>query len=512
MNKKKINRYIWIIVLLILLSIIYVNFFINDDENEIISWNVVEEKDYSYLWINPNDYEKFWDFLDDFKNFSWSKVDVTDSNFVICKENEYGFHTYIPFYDIDIESGYFDQLDYKNLAIEDIYESYKSWCISWGYWNDFWKQIIFEKDIVHNETKYIWDILSWKTNVYNLKKDFSKFENLWRSSTELLWYLHDLTWDYDKANKLRDELCNKDPITCDKKSSFTLYWKITDEDNQPLKWVKISLLNDDKVFITSDENWEYNLEFDYYPFSHLRFKANIKDYSDWFQTVSFNTYNSNTWEKKENINFVLNKPDADYIINLWDNSLIVTKDWKDYYEFKTNQSIYYVPVDWLYVKDWKKWNWKGFNVKLYEFTKSDNIDNLVNVDTFNEVAWYVWNLMKTFWMPYIQFFDIDTWTELFVKKSNPMILQNQIYHMKELFENYDEIYEAITKEDMEFLVKKSQELWWYPIDFNFLTENNFLRWPVWWTLDRKKWVWESIWSRVLNVEWLVELPFYSIND
>jgi hypothetical protein len=70
--------------------------------------------------------------------------------------------------------------------------------------------------------------------------------------------------------------------------------------------------------------------------------------------------------------------------------------------------------------------------------------------------------------------------------SNPIILQNHIYHMKELYENYDKIYEAISDEDMEFLVKYSEEKKGYPITFEFLTENNLLRWPGWWVLDRKK--------------------------
>ena len=61
-------------------------------------------------------------------------------------------------------------------------------------------------------------------------------------------------------------------------------------------------------------------------------------------------------------------------------------------------------------------------------------------------------------MPYIQFFDSNTKEELFVKSSNPMILQNNIYHMKELYDNYDQIYEALTKEDMKYLVEKSKEL------------------------------------------------------
>jgi hypothetical protein len=65
---------------------------------------------------------------------------------------------------------------------------------------------------------------------------------------------------------------------------------------------------------------------------------------------------------------------------------------------------------------------------------------------------------------------------------------------------------------MEFLVKKSRELWWYPIDFEFLTKNDFLRWPAWWALDRKKWVWENIWAKVITMDGLIETPFYSIND
>jgi hypothetical protein len=38
-----------------------------------------------------------------------------------------------------------------------------------------------------------------------------------------------------------------------------------------------------------------------------------------------------------------------------------------------------------------------------------------------------------------------------------MILQNQIYHMKELYENYDKIYTAISPEDMGYLYNYSQE-------------------------------------------------------
>jgi hypothetical protein len=84
-------------------------------------------------------------------------------------------------------------------------------------------------------------------------------------------------------------------------------------------------------------------------------------------------------------------------------------------------------------------------------------------------------------MPYIQFIDSQTGEELFVYEDNPMILQNTIFHMKELYSNYDKIYTSITDEDMEFLVSQSEAFSGYPIDFQFLIDHNMLRWPAWWT-------------------------------
>jgi len=60
-------------------------------------------------------------------------------------------------------------------------------------------------------------------------------------------------------------------------------------------------------------------------------------------------------------------------------------------------------------------------------------------------------------MPYIQFIDRESKQELFIKSSDPMILQNQVYHMQELYDNYDKIYSAVTQKDMEILYKYSQE-------------------------------------------------------
>ncbi|MDR0772321.1 MAG: hypothetical protein LBF15_04775 [Candidatus Peribacteria bacterium] len=122
---------------------------------------------------------------------------------------------------------------------------------------------------------------------------------------------------------------------------------------------------------------------------------------------------------------------------------------------------------------------------MYQFTKQTDTTYLLENDTFSPVYGYVGNIMKTFGMPYIQFFDVSTGKELFVYSSNPMYLQNQVYHMKELYENYDQIYTAVTPEDMELLYKLSEENEAYPITYDWLIENDFLRWPVRWSLDRK---------------------------
>jgi hypothetical protein len=65
---------------------------------------------------------------------------------------------------------------------------------------------------------------------------------------------------------------------------------------------------------------------------------------------------------------------------------------------------------------------------------------------------------------------------------------------------------------MGYLYNYSQANEWYPITFDFLTTNNFLRWPVRWTLDRKSGTWKSVPSRLINTWWLVELPFWQIED
>lgn len=508
MNKKFINRVLIIFLILLLLSLLFKYFFPKND-----NWNldnsVIEEVDkYSSLWINPNSYDKLEDFLNDKNTLSKLKLDISKNDFVICMKDSKWNIIYTPFYHDFIKKWLFNNKEYKNEAIADIYNSYKNDCLKWWYKSDSKNKIVFEEDISHKDTNILNDIFTRTTNIDDSINELKKIPNKSIEKKEFISYLYDLKWNYIDADKNRKKTCLENEITCNKKNKFELYGKILDENNKPIPWVKVVLLNNPKYFILSNRKWEYSIDLEYYPFAHLRFKASKKWYSDWFKTISFNNSNWN-WNKRENLNFNLTK--AHYFVKATRDD-VKNINSKDYFIFETKQSKYLVPIDWFYYKNWNKWNNNTLNVYMYEFKKSDNINDLVSSDTFSEASWYVWNLMKTFWMPYIQFIDEKTGKELFIYKSNPMILQNNIYHMQELYDNYDKIYEAITKEDMKYLVQYSKEKWWYPIDFEFLTKNNFLKWPAWWALDRKKWVWEAIPAKVLNSDWLIETQFYSIND
>lgn len=479
------------------------------------NWKMISDiltiDNYNKIWINPDTYVDFKSFLTDFKSFSWVSVNPITEKFVIWINSGSWNIIFTPF---DFKNTWyvFDNNTNKDLAILDIFKAYKNNLIYWWIDSEYWNKILFEEDLQHpktNELRKIFDVnLNDKTNnVFNIIDWLNKSEEIWVSNNELLAYLYDFTWDYDKASEKRNEICKKYNVTCDKKINLEVSWTIYDIDWKTLSWVKVELLNNNNIFSVSDLNWKFTINFSHFPFSHLRFKSSLIWFSDWFSTVSLNKYDFEN--DNININFKLQKADNSFVINN-DNKLDFKK-WK-YYIIETEYSKYYVPIDALYYMNWEKYTKNNFNVYTYLFKKSSNMDSLLENDTFEPVYWYVWNIMKTFGMPYIQFVDVDSREELYIKSSNPMILQNQIYHMKELYENSDWIYQEVTDEDMKFLVQKSEELWWYPIDFDFLTKNNFLRWPAWWALDRKTWIWSNVWSRVLNVGGLMELPFYHIKD
>ncbi len=464
--------------------------------------DTLSQENYDKIGINPEKYEKFWDFLEELKDYEGIDFDPLEENFAIWKKDSNWNITYIP-YRFKTEWYIFDEEWYKNLAILDIYSSYKENLIYWWYNSSSSHKITFERDLQHPLTSVLNDVLavnvfSQDNNINNVIDDLNQ-SNLSKNQEELLAYLYDLRWDYDEANKLREDDIEKITLNLD--------WVVIDQSWAPIDWAIIEILNFwQDIATTKDWKFEYSWSFD--PFTHIRLKAKYEWYSDWYVTIWLNQYWSPVDFKNMTVSFTLNKADKIIKVNS-ENSDDYTN--ARYYVLEMDGSSYFIPYDSLYYSDTlEKYENKDITVYLYQFNRDTNTTNLLNSDTFWPVYGYLGNTMKTFWMPYIQIIDNITWKELYTKSDNPVILQNKVYHMEELYSNADNLYGAITDEDMQFLVDYSEEQWWYPIDFDFLVWNQFLRWPARWTLNREKWAWENVWHRVIDTEWTVELPFFHI--
>lgn len=515
------KKYYFIFILLWLFLVIWVyNFQFNrqNDSNPIMFYNqfdnkhnwkdiseILTQENYSKVWINPEKYKDITDFLKELNSYSWMTLDTLNESFVINIKSSDWNDIFIPF-DFTKKNEYFKEKQNKNLAILDIFTAYKNNTIYWWNNSNNSQKVIFDYELTHPGTKELNRIFSSEINVFDYIKSLENTDEIWNENSEILAYLYDFTWNYSSWNILKNANCSDS----DCKKDIIFSWYILDENKKPLKWVNIEILNNPKFKTISWEDWFYELKYSDFPFSHIRLKASFNEFSDWFSNYSFNYFNTEINEFQVNLDFNLHKS--------WDQILVdsnyINKNSK-YYIIETKNSKYFIPIEWLFFENWEKYLSKDHNFKvyLYQFTKDSNMTNLLENDTFEPVYWYVWNIMKTFWMPYIQIIDQKTKKEIFTKSTFPMILQNQIYHMKELYENHDKIYTEITKKDMEYLVEYSNNSSNpYPIDFEFLTKNDFLRWPAWWVLDRKTWIWSNIWHRVVNVDWLVELPFFHIKD
>lgn len=521
MNKKALILFSFLLWILIYIFFSFFNPEKKEDSNNLIQYYkwfdnthnwvkinlLLNENNYQKIWINPEKYNTFWDFLKDFQSFSWVKIDVINETFVIWLEKENWNILYIPF-DYQKNKDLFKNEINKNLAILDIYKAYKNNKLYWWFNSKADTKIIFDYEMKHPKSDELSKIFNKEVNVFDYIKTLEEANKIWIENKELLWYLYDFIWKYENWNNIRKEVCKE--INCNIKNVI-FSWYVRDENNNPLPWVKIQILNNPNFYTYTKDDWKYEIVYKTIPFSHIRLKSTLNWYSDWYNTHSLNEYFSNSEEINVVMNFNINK--YNQLITINNNNKKENEKWK-YYIINTEWSKYFIPKDWLFFENWEKYEYQNhdFDIFIYQFTKWSNMDNLLENDTFEPVYWYVWNIMKTFWMPYIQIIDRKTKKEVYTFSSNPMILQNQVYHMKELYENYDKLYWPISKEDMIFLVKYSEEKWWYPIDFDFLTTNNFLRWPARWCLDRKAWTWNNVWHRVLNINWLVELPFYHIKD
>ena len=149
------------------------------------------------------------------------------------------------------------------------------------------------------------------------------------------------------------------------------------------------------------------------------------------------------------------------------------------------------------------------DVYLYEFTRDTVPQNLITLDTFDQVMGYAGDLMQSFGMPFIQFFT-DKGEELHVMSEKPMLLTYKIPGMKDLRNNTDGFpYGKVTDDDMQLMIDASRGYPGFPITREFLIKNNLLRFPPFWVFDRQKGVWDNVGMRVLDTAGTIQTIFYT---
>ena len=148
------------------------------------------------------------------------------------------------------------------------------------------------------------------------------------------------------------------------------------------------------------------------------------------------------------------------------------------------------------------------DVYIYEFTRDTVPQNLITLDTFDRVMGYAGNLMKSYGMPYIQFFTLSG-EELDVQKSKPMILTYRVPGMQDMRDNIDDLPSGpLTDAGIQTLVAASAGDSGFPITSEFLVRNGLLSYPPFWVLDRKSGVWDNTGIRVLDVEGTIQALLY----
>jgi len=323
-----------------------------------------------------------------------------------------------------------------------------------------------------------------------------------------LAYIYELEGKYTLRDEFNDRNCKEFGERCEKTLRILVSGKVVDMDGMPVQLATLSVLSAGNISVQTNKDGIYTIEVPIRKMEKIRVRAHKRNYSDGIANAVAITVGKKKYVMD---NIILASPLK--IVTI-DNKLnTITGDINTYkdgvFTIKTPQSTYSIPTNSIVHKGGSVYNGE-MEVYLYEFTRDTAPESLLEVDTMDQVMGYAGDLMKSFGMPYIQFFTPDG-EELHVLKSNPMTIQYKIYHMDRLTSGADHIYRPLTELDMQTLVNASRAEG-YPIDRKYLIENNMLQFPAFWVFDRTVGVWESIGIKVLTTDGLIESLFYTLND
>jgi len=325
-----------------------------------------------------------------------------------------------------------------------------------------------------------------------------------------LSYLYELEGNYAERDRLNKENCARFKVRCDDGSAITITGRVVDNSGSPISGARVEIVSrPDAASALTDADGLYTLTTGAKKMEKMRFRASKRNFSDGYENAILVTDGVKTVSVDD---IPLESPITIVTVDFAKKTVTGTgnhfnADGK--VTVTTPNSSYEIPSGAVVGKDGKPYT-GPIDVYLYEFTKGNPPEGLMQVDTFDQVMGYAGNLMKTFGMPYIQFFSQDG-IELDVLKSRPMVLTYRIADMDALRTNKDQIYSPLTDKDMELLVEASRGQP-YHIDREFLINNQLLRFPAFWVFDRRRGVWDNIGVSVLDTQGTIRTIFYTIRD
>jgi hypothetical protein len=326
-----------------------------------------------------------------------------------------------------------------------------------------------------------------------------------------LAYLYGLEGNYKERNLINKKLCSDFKFQCSSNLEVKILGLVKDGKGNLVQNAKISVFGDSTVpSVFSDEKGNYSLSIGVNELEKVRLKVSKLGFSDAVVSISVLDINKKTYQAAEaviasaNYNFTLDtlkKTITGAQNSIEGNNVTI----------KTSQSKYTIPFGVFFDKNDKPFEGQ-IEVVAYEFNRETVPLSMMTVDTFDAARGYAGNLMQTFGMPYIQFYDKNG-NELFVKKSSPIKLEYDMYHIDDLYSGNTNVYEPITVQDMERIIafcKKSTIE--YPINRQFIIDNDLYKLPAWWIFDQGRGIWDNVGYRLVDTKGKTETLFYTIKD
>jgi phage pi2 protein 07 len=372
--------------------------------------------------------------------------------------------------------------------------------------------LVVKEEDMSNDLQFHNEIYKSKINgdFLDIKLDLESKINKTKEELIHLAYLYELEGNYEGRDEINKQMCIQYNERCEE-LVIEIRGQVLDKENNYIQDVVVEIISKEGTYETKTDRYGfYSLILDINELEKIRIKARKRNFADGVISLVVLTDNKKLYLMDD---IVLSSAIDIYTIDNINKTVTGNQNYikNNSFFIKSPQSTYQIPFDSLVYKDGKKFEGRA-DVYLYEFTRDTVPDTLLEVDTFDQVLGYAGDLMKTFGMPFIQFFDNETDEELHIFSSNPMILTHQIYHMDLLYENYDNLYGPLTEKKMIFLVNKTEELEGYPITRDFLIDFQMLEFPAWWCFDQRKGVWDNIGVKVLNKDGLIEAKFYTIKS